>query len=896
MSEDDDDEAAFEAELAALSADDGAFVQGDDAEDVDADADDSDDEPDSLQLLRAAMERRERAMEEFGRDLQQAHQHITRGAPAAGDDADGGQAVAAAPTGPSAGAADRVSGDGSGGDARLGSTSFLPDSAMARAALVRALFAAPAAAEATSGEAAPAAAAGSAVSGHLGTRGPEEPAGTAGEFAAATQPAGAGPGTGGAEAVAAAARERRLLQLQQQLDRCRREEQDVEGMQQDLELQLREAELEQRRVEQAHAEELQLLWRELQLQQQRQQLQGQGGIADEQCGGPGGLASDGGGPSSACWTPDIVQGFANFLPPNEVPCTLRQVNKATAALFRGRQHTTILPSEPVPHHEFGISGGAVRSLSFKHRQQLLHGTAASGVIANLEVLDAWGDYFHLAPHTMAEAAVAGQLEVCRWLKARGCSTAIEHFPAVAGAGRKYPFRVVTDEHARVMEVVTCCWFKALPSCTTTTAFPGLPAGFPATYQDVCEWLLDNGDDHVWDNAHHTRWAAEGNAASGGHVDLLEWLQVQWRHLRGGGSRNARSLLWGTARGCNLPTLQRVLRDWADSAPEPLLPWEARQLVYAAGSSATPDWKEKVLWLQGQGYSPSGLLESGNIMDTMLELSLCPLSPELVSSLDRVQWLLAQGFSAVSELAPLAARLGRVDVLEHMLGKVGLQLTQRMAAMACSAAAQHGSRACLEVLQTYGHLGSCGSFCSTLADAAQRGDLASLAWLVDAMGSSAKLSEVVFGAAAASGSIQIMEWLHERGCPWGASTFVRAVAKRNLQAMGWLHERGCPWDARAFKAATSVAVGGVELLAWLHARGCLWDASVLESAAAACNTAQLEWLVAQGCPMPDIGRPYESAARNKDMPTLRCLKRLGFPIVPGCATFTHALLQPSERRS
>lgn len=58
------------------------------------------------------------------------------------------------------------------------------------------------------------------------------------------------------------------------------------------------------------------------------------------------------------WIPDLVWRYAACLPPNEIPCTLRLVNKATAAQFSSPRHTSIQPILPVPPHYFRRCWGA----------------------------------------------------------------------------------------------------------------------------------------------------------------------------------------------------------------------------------------------------------------------------------------------------------------------------------------------------------------------------------------------------------------------------------------------------------------------------------------------------------------------------------------------------------
>ncbi|KXZ51140.1 hypothetical protein GPECTOR_13g627 [Gonium pectorale] len=117
------------------------------------------------------------------------------------------------------------------------------------------------------------------------------------------------------------------------------------------------------------------------------------------------------------WIPELVERFASFLHPNVVICTLRCVDKATAKQFGGRpEFATVRLSQAVPPHAFAArwaSPGAMRDLTLARRKEVLCLTAASGVVANLEVaIDAAGmllDAYQLTAllHAAAAAGHAG---------------------------------------------------------------------------------------------------------------------------------------------------------------------------------------------------------------------------------------------------------------------------------------------------------------------------------------------------------------------------------------------------------------------------------------------------------------------------------------------------------
>jgi len=55
-------------------------------------------------------------------------------------------------------------------------------------------------------------------------------------------------------------------------------------------------------------------------------------------------------------------------------------------------------------------------------------------------------------------------------------------------------------------------------------------------------------------------------------------------------------------------------------------------------------------------------------------------------------------------------------------------------------------------------------------------------------------KVACSYAARGGKQEVLEWLHNTGCPWDAWTTCAAAAGGRLKMLRWLHTQGCPWDA------------------------------------------------------------------------------------------------------
>ena len=87
------------------------------------------------------------------------------------------------------------------------------------------------------------------------------------------------------------------------------------------------------------------------------------------------------------------------------------------------------------------------------------------------------------------------------------------------------------------------------------------------------------------------------------------------------------------------------------------------------------------------------------------------------------------------------------------------------------------------------------------------------------------------AAAAMGSISLLQWGRDSGCPLTPSVCSSAALGGHLEVLKWLREQmGCPWDESTCGAA---ARGGhLEVLEWAVTHGCPIDGSKIVKEAAA----------------------------------------------------------------
>ncbi|GFR43346.1 hypothetical protein Agub_g4268, partial [Astrephomene gubernaculifera] len=455
--------------------------------------------------------------------------------------------------------------------------------------------------------------------------------------------------------------------------------------------------------------------------------------------------------------PEILDRISSYMPKNEVACTLRLVNKVTAAHFDRPGDRIVRVSELVPHHAFVArygDPGIRKRLDFNTRLQLLRLVARSGSIPNLAfAIEAMGIVLAENPPAclFSEAAAEGHLDVCKWLLQQGyrwkrCGSALS---AAARAGH------------RVM----------------------------------CEWLLANG--------HPRSIEAPAAAAEGSHIGLMEWLAKQ--HQRSAQSIGIirTSTLKGIARGCSLSVLMQHF-----AAGEPIEDDHAKaDVLAAAASSSTSDWRAKVEWLELQGY-PLARAACTEVLNR--------ISPA-EDAMDRLRWLRGRGYPVDDETAEAAAYAGNVAALQEILLWNGsIQLGE----IDLGFVASRGHLDVLKFLHQRGfHPDRYDAW-----NAARGGRLHVLEWLFEEVG----LADVegLLGQAARSGSVELMAWLHARGAHMEEDVMCGAAEAGCEETLEWLAEH---YDIQAVPAqpcAYYVALvnGDMATLRCLRRLGCPRDSS------------------------------------------------------------------------
>ena len=68
-----------------------------------------------------------------------------------------------------------------------------------------------------------------------------------------------------------------------------------------------------------------------------------------------------------------------------------------------------------------------------------------------------------------------------------------------------------------------------------------------------------------------------------------------------------------------------------------------------------------------------------------------------------------------------------------------------------------------------------------------------------------------------GSVQLLAWAKENGCPWVVRVCMWAAKYGQLEVLQWAREHHCPWDARTCTFAAQY--GHLAVLKWAREHGC-----------------------------------------------------------------------------
>ncbi|GFR45438.1 hypothetical protein Agub_g6817 [Astrephomene gubernaculifera] len=385
---------------------------------------------------------------------------------------------------------------------------------------------------------------------------------------------------------------------------------------------------------------------------------------------------------------------------------------------------------------------------------------------------------------------------------------------------------------------------------------------------------------------HILQDAMGAAARAGHPQAFDWLK-QRKHVTVGalgvaaragqqafcewalanGWNWSWEAVWAAARGGHVGLMEWLLQ----LRPEGASPSDKGKLLEAVAEGCELAVLVDLVKRLGEIEKPNGTILAGAACSRTpdwqakvewLEARGVPRSGAACSwaagcpdALDRLKWLRGRGYPLTEGAVEVAVRSNRVGTLEYLLSECNFMPESRCV----DTAAEDGHLDVLKVLHAHGEsIG--GIWC-----AARGGHLHVVSWLVEEV-----LGERVLwgcpwmmGFAAQSGNLELLRWLRERGCPWNEYTLNRAAEAGCEEALEWLVKQGCPWEEMGGAYTTAARQGDLLTMRCLRRLGCPWGPPGLvfeDCIEAGCDLPILDWLLKEGCPV-EWKRVVEAVARK-----------------------------------
>jgi hypothetical protein len=101
-------------------------------------------------------------------------------------------------------------------------------------------------------------------------------------------------------------------------------------------------------------------------------------------------------------------------------------------------------------------------------------------------------------------------------------------------------------------------------------------------------------------------------------------------------------------------------------------------------------------------------------------------------------------------------------------------------------------------------------------------------------------------AAEKDRLDILKYLRFRGCPWNEKTCRKAAENGHLNILKWARENRCPWNKQTCRKAAQN--GHLHILQWARENGCPWDEYPAVYAAGFGHFDVLRWIIVNRCPL------------------------------------------------
>jgi hypothetical protein len=102
------------------------------------------------------------------------------------------------------------------------------------------------------------------------------------------------------------------------------------------------------------------------------------------------------------------------------------------------------------------------------------------------------------------------------------------------------------------------------------------------------------------------------------------------------------------------------------------------------------------------------------------------------------------------------------------------------------------------------------------------------------------------------SLQVVQYLHDNGCPWSADACYSAIYRVDHTVFSWLYNKGCPYDIDEI-CRLAVMFGKVDIISILHEQEAISDddqmTQLLNYAGVLDKLAVAQWLKQHGAQWP-----------------------------------------------
>jgi|694.fasta_scaffold00855_32 hypothetical protein len=104
------------------------------------------------------------------------------------------------------------------------------------------------------------------------------------------------------------------------------------------------------------------------------------------------------------------------------------------------------------------------------------------------------------------------------------------------------------------------------------------------------------------------------------------------------------------------------------------------------------------------------------------------------------------------------------------------------------------------------------------------------------------------AAASTGRLDCLKYLHQRGCEWNHFVMAAAAHGGFIDCLEYCIDHGCAMDP--FVTYCAAQARRVDVLHYLRSRGCPWNAETMRVCAYNDDLVSVRYLRRHNCPMPD----------------------------------------------